>query len=52
MFFVPMTTFQVLLQQEDSRWIARNIDLGVTSQWMTVEEALHNIQEATELYLE
>jgi len=32
--------------------VARSLELGVTSQGKTIEEAKQNLQEAVELYLE
>lgn len=39
--------------QKDGKWyVARSLELGVTSQGKTIEEAQHNLREAVELYLE
>lgn len=39
--------------QRDGKWfIARSLELGVTTQGKTVEEAKKNLREAVELYLE
>ncbi len=38
---------------KDGKWfVARSVELGVTTQGKTVEEAKKNLQEAVELYLE
>ena len=38
---------------KEGRWfVARSIELGVTSQGRTIEEAKKNLKEAVELYLE
>ena len=42
----------VLLPAEEGGFIALNPETGTTSQGETIEEALVNLQEATELYLE
>ena len=42
----------VLLPAEEGGFIALNPETGTTSQGETIEEALANLQEATELYLE
>ena len=39
--------------QKDGKWfVARSLELGVTTQGKTIEEAKKNLQEAVELYLE
>ena len=47
-----MTNYNILISQEWKYFVAKNIDLWVVSQWKTVNEALLNIKEATELFLE
>lgn len=43
----------VIYPGESKRWlVAFNPETGTTSQGRTVEEALANLKEATELYLE
>lgn len=42
----------VLQQQEEGGWVAHCPELDVVSQGDTVEEALANIKEAVEVYLE
>ncbi len=47
-----MKNYTILISQEDKFYIAKNIELWVISQWLSVDEAIDNIKEATELYLE
>jgi len=43
---------KVVVWREEDMYVAREIATGVTSQGRTVEEALENLREALELYLE
>jgi predicted RNase H-like HicB family nuclease len=43
---------RVLVWREEEVFVAREIATGVTSQGRSVEEALENLREALELYLE
>ena len=45
-------TFSAVLHQEDDLYVAECPEVGTVSQGHTVEEALVNLKEATELYLE
>jgi len=47
-----MTNYTVLLEKEKNWFVAHNMDLDITSQGKTIDEALENIKEATELYFE
>ena len=47
-----MTLNAVLTPAEEGGYIALNPETGTTTQGETVEEALANLREATELYLE
>lgn len=47
-----MRTFQISIQKEDRLFVARCLELDVTSQGRTAEEAQANIKEAIELYIE
>ena len=47
-----MTTLTAIIQKEDDMYIAKCPEVGTTSQGKTVEEAIVNLKEATELYLE
>ena len=41
-----------MLHKEESLWVAECPDVGAFSQGSDVEDALANLKEATELYLE
>jgi predicted RNase H-like HicB family nuclease len=43
---------RVLVWLEEDMYVAREVVTGVTSQGKTVEEAIENLREALELYLE
>jgi predicted RNase H-like HicB family nuclease len=43
---------QVVVWKEEDMFIVKEIFTGVTTQGKTIEEALENIKEAVELYLE
>ncbi len=43
---------QTVVWKEDKWYIIKEAITGVTTQGKTIEEAIHNIQEAVELYLE
>ncbi|HEV2654168.1 MAG TPA: type II toxin-antitoxin system HicB family antitoxin [Ktedonobacteraceae bacterium] len=45
-------TFSAVLHQEDDLYVAECPEVGTVSQGYTVEEAINNLKEATELYLE
>jgi predicted RNase H-like HicB family nuclease len=47
-----MPTFTAVLHKEDDVYVAECPELGMVSQGRTVEEAVGNLKEATELYLE
>ncbi|NOT81530.1 MAG: type II toxin-antitoxin system HicB family antitoxin [Gallionella sp.] len=42
----------VLTQAQEGGFIALNPETGTTTQGETISEALHNLQEATALYLD
>ena len=42
----------IVINKEGRWFVARSIELGVTSQGKNVEEAKENLKEALELYLE
>lgn len=46
-----MKTFTAVLYREDNMYIAECPEVGTVSQGETVEEAVANLKEATELYL-
>jgi predicted RNase H-like HicB family nuclease len=45
-------TAVVTLEKGEELYVARGVEVDVASQGETVEEALHNLQEAIELYFE
>jgi predicted RNase H-like HicB family nuclease len=47
-----MSTFTAVLHKEDDRYVAECSGVGTFSQGSSVEEAVSNLKEATELYLE
>ena len=47
-----MSTFTAVLHKEDDMYVAECPEVGTVSQGSTVEEAVSNLKEATELYLE
>ncbi len=47
-----MKTFTAIIQKEEDMYIAKCPEVGTVSQGRTVEEAIANLKEATELYLE
>ena len=49
---MAVQTFTAVIHKEDDLYIADCPEVGTVSQGHTVEEALANLKEATELYLE
>lgn len=47
-----MKTFTAILEKEEDMYVATCPEVGTVSQGSTIEEALANLKEATELYLE
>jgi len=47
-----MNLFTAIVQKEDDLYVAQCPEVGTASQGETIEEAIKNLQEATELYLE
>lgn len=45
-------TFSAILHKEEDIYVAECPEVGTVSQGLTVEEAIENLKEATELYLE
>ena len=45
-------TFTAVLHKESDLYVAECPEVGTVSQGVTVEEAVGNLQEATEVYLE
>ena len=49
---MQMQTYTAVVHQEDAWYVAECPEIGVVSQGHTIEEAVSNLKEATELYLE
>lgn len=49
---MPQRTFTAILHKEDAFYVAECPEVGTVSQGASLEEALTNLKEATELYLE
>ena len=49
---MSMRTFAAVLHKEDDLYVAECPEAGTVSQGYTIEEAIANLKEATELYLE
>ena len=47
-----MNSFKVVVYPEDDMYIAECPEVGTVSQGKTMEEAVENLREATELYLD
>ncbi|MEA3230260.1 MAG: type II toxin-antitoxin system HicB family antitoxin [Thermodesulfobacteriota bacterium] len=47
-----MNVFAAILHKEENLYVALCPEVGTASQGKTIEEAVKNLQEATELYLE
>jgi len=47
-----MKTLTAVLHKEEDMYIAQCPEVGTVSQGKTIDEALANLKEATELYLE
>ena len=45
-------TFTAVLHKEENLYVAQCPEIGTVSQGETIEEAIANLREATELYLE
>ncbi len=45
-------TFTAVIHKEDDLYVAECPEIGTVSQGHTIDEALENLREATELYLE
>ena len=45
-------TYKAVLHKEENLYVAECPEIGTVSQGHTVEEAVFNLKEATELYLE
>jgi predicted RNase H-like HicB family nuclease len=49
---MSVRTFSAVLHKEDDLYVAECPEVGTVSQGVTIEEAVANLKEATELYLE
>jgi len=49
---MTIRTFTAVLHKEDDLYVAECPEVGIVSQGHTIEEALANLKEGTELYLE
>ncbi len=49
---MKVRTFTAVIHQEDDLYVATCPELGTVSQGASIEDALSNLKEATELYLE
>ncbi len=49
---IHTTTLTAIIHQEDDLFVAECPEVGTASQGHSIEEALTNLKEATELYLE
>ena len=49
---MTVRTFTAVIHKEENLYVAECPEVGTTSQGHTIEEALANLKEATELYLE
>lgn len=47
-----MKSFTAIIQKEEDMYIAKCPEVGTVSQGKNIEEAVSNLKEATELYLE
>jgi len=49
---MEMITLTAVIHQEDDLFVAECPEVGVASQGITIQDAVINLREATELYLE
>ena len=47
-----MEVMTAIIQKEEDMYVAKCAEVGTVSQGYTIEEAVENLKEATELYLE
>jgi predicted RNase H-like HicB family nuclease len=47
-----MTTLTAVIHKEEDLYVAECPEVGTVSQGTTIEEAIENLREATELFLE
>ncbi len=49
---MTMTTLSAVVYKDEDMYVAKCPEVGTASQGSTIEEAVENLKEATELYLE
>jgi len=49
---MKVLTFTAIIHKEEDLYVAECPEVGTASQGQTIEEAITNLKEATELYLE
>lgn len=49
---MPVQTYTTVVHREEEWFVAECSEVGVVSQGKTIDEAVANLKEATELYLE
>jgi predicted RNase H-like HicB family nuclease len=49
---MQMSTYTAVIHKEEDLYVAQCPEVGTASQGTTIEEAVKNLAEATELYLE
>jgi predicted RNase H-like HicB family nuclease len=49
---MAVRTFTAVIHREDDLYVAQCAEVGTVSQGSTIDEAIANLKEATELYLE
>lgn len=49
---MKLMKLNVVIWKEEDMFVVKEVFTGVTTQGITIEEALENIKEAVELYLE
>ncbi len=47
-----MSTYSAVIVKDEDMYVAKCPEIGTVSQGKTIEEALANLKEATEMYLE
>ena len=47
-----MVMLMAIIHKEEDMYVAECPEIGTVTQGKTIEEAIHNLKEATELYLE
>ncbi len=47
-----MNTFTAIIEKEEDIYVVTCAEVGTVSQGKTIEEAIENLKEATQLYLE